>query len=67
MDCEEQELTTSISKISNTNCHTLLYGSSGSGKTSFLKHYLDQTKHIILYLAETVLSFMNKTFSIYYS
>ena len=29
---------------SHTNCHMLIYGSSGSGKTSFLKYYLDQTK-----------------------
>ena len=28
----------------NTNSHMLIYGSSGSGKTSFLKSYLDQTK-----------------------
>ena len=30
--------------VSNTNCHFLIFGSSGSGKTSFLKYYLDQTK-----------------------
>ena len=28
----------------NTNCHVLIYGTSGSGKTSFLEYYLDQTK-----------------------
>ena len=38
---QEEELTPAISK---TNCHLLVYGSSGSGKTSFLKHYLNQTK-----------------------
>ena len=27
----------------NTNSHMLIYGTSGSGKTSFLKSYLDQT------------------------
>ena len=30
--------------ITNTNSHMLIYGTSGSGKTSFLKYYLDQTK-----------------------
>ena len=30
--------------ITNTNCHMLIYGTSGSGKTSFLKYYLNQTK-----------------------
>ena len=30
--------------ISNINSHFLIYGTSGSGKTSFLKYYLDQTK-----------------------
>ena len=30
--------------LSHTNCHLLYYGTSGSGKTSFLKYYLDQTK-----------------------
>ena len=29
-------------QVSNTNCHMLIYGSSASGKTSFLKHYLTQ-------------------------
>ena len=38
---EQQELTP---PITNTNCHFLVFGSTGSGKTSFLKHYLDQTK-----------------------
>ena len=28
--------------IENTNSHFLIYGSSGSGKTSYLKHYLTQ-------------------------
>ena len=28
----------------STNSHILIYGTSGSEKTSFLKHYLDQTK-----------------------
>ena len=30
--------------ITNTNSHMLIYGTSGSGKTSFLKYSLDQTK-----------------------
>ena len=30
--------------VSNTNCHMLIYGTSGSGKTFFLKFYLDQTR-----------------------
>ena len=29
--------------LANTNCHFLIYGSSGSGKASFLKHYLAHT------------------------
>ena len=36
---QEQEI---IPPISNKNCHFLIFGSSGSGKTSFLKHYLTQ-------------------------
>ena len=28
--------------VRNTNCHMLIYGSSASGKTSFLKHYRTQ-------------------------
>ena len=38
---EEQELTPTNT---STNSHFLIYGTSGSGKTSFLKYYLDQTK-----------------------
>ena len=30
--------------ISHCNAHFIIYGSSGSGKTSFLKHYLAHTK-----------------------
>ena len=30
--------------ITNINCHILLYGTSCSGKTSFSKYYLNQTK-----------------------
>ena len=37
---QEQELTPAVN---NTNCHFLLFGSSGSGKTTFLKYYLNQT------------------------
>ena len=33
-----------VKPITNTNCHFLVYGTSGSGKTSFLKYYLDQIK-----------------------
>ena len=33
-----------VKPITNTNCHFLVNGTSGSGKTSFLKYYLDQTK-----------------------
>ena len=33
-----------VKPITNTNCHFLVYGTSGSGKTSFLKYYLDQTR-----------------------
>ena len=38
---EQLELTPSIE---NTNYHILMFGSSGPGRTSFLKHYLDQSK-----------------------
>ena len=38
---EEHEFTP---PVTNTNSHMLIYGSSESGKTSFLKYYLDQTK-----------------------
>ena len=38
---EEQELTP---PNTSTKSHFLIYGTSGSGKTSFLKYYLDQTK-----------------------
>ena len=38
---EQQELTP---PITNTNFHFLIFGSKGLWKTSFLKHYLDQTK-----------------------
>ena len=38
---EEQELTP---PNTSTNSHFVIYGTSGSGKTSFLKYYLDQTK-----------------------
>ena len=38
-DSQEQALT---QPVSNTNCHMLIYGSSASGKTSFLKDYLTQ-------------------------
>ena len=31
-------------RASHTNCHFLIFGSSGSWKTSFLKYYLNQTK-----------------------
>ena len=42
---EEQELTP---PNTNTNCHFLVYGTCGSGKTSFLKYYLDQTKNYFI-------------------
>ena len=39
---KQQEL---LPPITNTNCHVLIFGSSGSGKTIFLKQYLDQTEY----------------------
>ena len=39
-----------VKPITNTNCHFLVYGTSGSGKTSFLKYYLDQTKNDFIVL-----------------
>ena len=38
---EEEQENTPI--VNNTKCHFSIFGSSGSGTTSFLKHYLDQT------------------------
>ena len=36
--------------ITNTNSHMLIYGTSGSGETSFLKYYFDQTKtHFLVF------------------
>ena len=40
---QPEEVSQSI-PVSNTNCSMLIYSTSGSGKTSSLKHYLDQTK-----------------------
>ena len=37
-----------VKPITNTNCRFLVYGTSGSGKTSFLKYYLDQTKNYFI-------------------
>ena len=39
---QEQQGEALTQPVSNTNCHMLIYGSSASGKTSFLKHYLTQ-------------------------
>ena len=45
--------------VSNTNKHMLIYGTSGSGKTSFLKYYLNQTKSIFIVIGrdETELNY----------
>ena len=42
--CHEQEAIGETPHINNSHCnaHFIIYGSSGSGKTSFLKHYLAQ-------------------------
>ena len=45
--------------ITNTNCHFLIFGSSGSGKTSFLKYYLDQTKSDYLVFGRDPSEFKN--------
>ena len=42
--CREQEAIGEESPH-NKNSHFIIYGSSGSGKTSFLKHYLAQRPH----------------------
>ena len=39
--------------VGNTNCHMLIYGSSESGKTSFLKYYLLQTAELRTKLHES--------------
>ena len=41
----EQEIKESREKSPHNNSHFIIYGSSGSGKTSFLKHYLAQRPH----------------------
>ena len=45
--CHEQEAIGEIPHSNNSRCnaHFIIYGSSGSGKTSFLKHYLAQRPH----------------------
>ena len=43
--------------VSNTNCHMLIYGTSGSGKTSFLKYYLNQTKSNFIVFGNDVTEF----------
>ena len=45
--------------ITNTNCHFVIFGSSGSGKTSFLKHYLNQTKSDYIVFGRDVNEFKN--------
>ena len=44
---EEHELTQPVSNTAtHTNCHMLIYGSSASGKTSFLKYYLSRVAEL---------------------
>ena len=43
---QEQQGEALTQPVSNTNCHMLIYGSSASGKTSFLKYYLAQTAEL---------------------
>ena len=46
--------------VSNTNCHMLIYGTSGSGKTSFLKFYLDQTRSDFIVFGRDETEFRDK-------
>ena len=49
---EEQEITSPIINTGgalHSNCLFLIFGSSGSGKTSFVKHYLNQTESDIFF------------------
>ena len=63
---EEQELTP---PITNTNCHFLIFGSSGSEKTSFSKHYLDKTKpdYLVFERDENEFHEQNQFLSNYYN
>ena len=56
---DEQEHTP---PTTNTNCHFLIFGSSGSEKTSFLKHYLDQTNSDCLGFARDENEFLEQIF-----
>ena len=42
---DTREATHNSHNNSHCNAHFIIYGSSGSGKTSFLKHYLAQRPH----------------------
>ena len=43
---QEQQGEALTQPVSNTNCHMLIYGSSSSGKTSFLKYYLSRVAEL---------------------
>ena len=43
---QEQQGEAVTQPVSNTNCHMLIYGSSASGKTSFLKYYLSHVAEL---------------------
>ena len=43
---QEQQGEALTQPVSNTNCHMLIYGSSASGKTSFLKYYLSRVAEL---------------------
>ena len=48
--------------ISNTNCQVLVYGSSGSGKSSFLIYYSNQTKAKYLVFGRDTTEFHEQSF-----
>ena len=48
--------------VSNTNCHMLFNGTSGSGKKSFLKYYLYQTKPIFIVFGRDETEFHNERY-----
>ena len=56
---ERQELTP---RFTNTNCHFLILGSRGSGKTNFLKDYLDQTKSVYIIIGRDANEFHDNRF-----
>ena len=60
---EEQELSIKIGS-SNTNCHFLTFGSSGSGTTSFLKYFFFQTKSNFIVFGQNSTEFHEQNYNL---